>query len=260
MAATTFDGSPLEIAPPLPPNPIAWRRAWRLLGELIDDPEATEKVFEIMDAVGGRGHERFFQRFAAHPEGRALLRERPSLVDAMADHAALAALPAGTLGRTYLDFALARRFAADGLVEINHAQHDAESDPHDEHRRFYFDRVTAMHDLWHVLTGYGTDEAGEATLLAFTFAQLPSRGIGLIVVASLFLLPRSEKLRCQRYLLRAWLRGRRASPLHLAHWEELLSLPLDEARRRLRVEAPGEAHPSGILVGRPDDEARWVPA
>ena len=33
-----------------------------------------------------------------------------------------------------------------------------------------------MHDLWHVLTGYGMDEAGEAANLAFSLGAGPESG------------------------------------------------------------------------------------
>jgi ubiquinone biosynthesis protein Coq4 len=82
----------------------------------------------------------------------------------------------------------------------------------------------------------------------------------VLVFAALSLLPRDEALRCQRYVARAWLRGRRACPMDRARYEEMLALPLAEARRCLGVEAPREAHPDGILVGRKNGEARWVPS
>jgi hypothetical protein len=37
-----------------------------------------------------------------------------------------------------------------------------------------FAYADSHHDLWHVLTGYGTDEFGEAAL-AFSYAQVPAR-------------------------------------------------------------------------------------
>jgi ubiquinone biosynthesis protein COQ4 len=249
---------PLVLPPPRARRPIQWRRGFRALRELIADSERTELVFELFDAVGGDGHERRFRAFAATREGRRLLRERPQLVDAMADRAALARLPEGSFGRAYLDFAIARDFAADGLVVLNRAQNAVEGETVDPVRGYYMERVTAMHDLWHVLTGYGTDDAGEATLLAFSVAQIPSRGMWVLVIAASWLLPRSERWRCQRHLARAWLRGRRACALDRARYEELLALPLDEARRCLGIEAPAEAHPGGILVGRKNGEARWI--
>jgi ubiquinone biosynthesis protein COQ4 len=251
---------PFAMPAPKPHRPVQWRRAWRVLRELIADPERTELVFELFDAVGGDGHERCFRAFATSREGRRLLHERPCLVAAMADRGALARLPEGSFGRAYLDFASARDFAADGLVAINRAQNEAEGDVVDPVRHYYMERVTAMHDLWHVLTGYGTDDAGEATLLAFSVAQIPSRGLWVLVVAALWLLPKGERWRCQRYVARAWLRGRRAFALDRVRYEDLLGLPLDEARRCLGIEPAGEAHPGGILVGRKNGEARWVEA
>jgi len=260
MSATTFANEPLVFAPARPSRPIDWRSAWRILKELIDDPDRTEKVFELFDAAGGDGHERCFQGFAAHPEGQRLLRERPSLVDAMADRDALAALPDGSFGRAYLDFARARDFAADGLVEINREANATNGENDDPHRSYYGDRVTAMHDLWHVLTDYGTDQAGEATLLAFSLPQIPSRGFVLLVLAGAALLPKSQMLRCQTHLFRAWRRGYRAERLDLARYEELLPLPIDVVRRQLGIEPAAVAHPGGILRGNDGDELRWVTA
>jgi ubiquinone biosynthesis protein COQ4 len=264
--STTHDAScqlaaEISLAPPPPPLPFQWRRAWRLLRELIAEPERTEKVFDLLEAAGGRGNESSFQAFATDPAGRKLLRERPSLVDALADHTALAALPRGSLGRAYLDFARARDFAADGLVEANHTRDVVADERVDPDRRWYYDRLTTQHDLWHVLTSYGTDEAGEAALLAFTLAQVPSRGLRLLVLASLALLPWNVRLKHQRYLLRTWLRGRRARPLHLTSWEAWLALPLHEVRRRLGIEPAHRAHPRGILRGdRREGAPRWVTA
>lgn len=236
----------LDLAPAPPHQPIQWRRAWRLVRELVADPEQTEKVFELFDAIGGN-MERHFQRFAADSEGRRLLRERTSLVAAMADRAALAALPAGSLGRAYLAFAMARDFAADGLIQANERSSTRDG-ADDEHRCYYGDRLTSMHDLWHVLTDYGTDEVGESALAAFSLAQNPSRTFAVIVLVALVLVPRTWTLRYERFLLRAWLRGRRAAQLDCTPWEELLARPLSEVRYRLAIEPSARAHPKGILA------------
>ena len=118
---------------------------------------------------------------------------------------------------------------------------------------WFFDRLRDMHDLWHVLTGYGRDEAGEAANLAFTFAQIANLGVGFIVVAAAMLGPRSDRLLWQRYLFRAWRRGRRAAWLPAARYEEMLPLPLAEVRTRLAIEPPEVAHPEGVLVASRED-------
>ena len=252
--------SALAIPASPPARPIQWRRALAVLRALIADPERTEKVFELFDAIGGNGQEAAFEAFARSEAGRRLLVEKPLLVDALADRKALARLPEGSLGRAYLAFAVAREFAADGLVEIGQAT--GTNDGLDPERRYYYERFTAMHDLWHVLTGYGTDQAGEAALLAFTQAQSPARAVRLILLAAAWMLPWGDLFACQRYLLRAWLRGRRAVSLDRAPWESLLARPLDEIRQRLAIEPAARAHPRGILQGNrnQDDAPRWVAA
>ena len=236
-----------KLPPAAPARPVQWRRVWRTLKVLIDDPERTEKVFELMDAVGGDGGERHLQRFLLHPEGRRLLAERPRLEVVLGDRQAMASRPASSLGRAYLEFAEARGFKASGLIEVERSA-DAGEAP-DPARRWFYDRTNVMHDLWHVLTGYGTDPAGEAALLAFTCGQIPNRGLLLLVTAAAVLGVCEGNLGWPRYLYRAWRRGRRASVMTAAPYEELLSRPLEEVRLRLGIEPIREAHPQGIVVG-----------
>lgn len=240
--------SELHVPPP-PPARREWRRAWRALRDLIRDSSRTEKVFEIFDAVGGGGDERQFQAFLARPEGRALAHERPSLVEAMADREALEALPEGSLGRAYHAFATANGFAADGLIEAEMAAEREDGISLDPLRRWFYDRVTVSHDLWHVLTGYGTDESGEAALLAFTVAQFPTGGLRLLVGAAAVVGFCSGAFGFPRYLREAWRRGRSAGDLVAAPMEKLIRLPLEETRRRLGIPPLAEAHPRGRYVG-----------
>ncbi len=229
----------VALAPPPAPRPLEARRALRLVRALMDDPEQTDLVFELMDALGGRGDEPLFQALARSEAGAALLAERSDLVTVLADRASLAALPAESFGRAYLAFAEARDFAADGLQQVSDQSPigalNASLDPE---RRWFYRRVTAMHDLWHVLTGYGTDEPGEARLLAFSLGQgLGGRGFRLLLVAAAWKGAWTDAFGFQRSLAAAWRRGRHAAPLVEARFEELLPLPLELVRRRLRIRA-----------------------
>ena len=235
-----------QTAPPV--RPIEWRRAWNALKILIADPQRTEQVFEITDSLAGASFERLYQQFAHHPDGQRLLAERPSLLAKLSDRAALHALPAGSFGRTYAEFMERGKLTADGLVEADMMVERGDRRIEEPNRRFYGDRVRDMHDLWHVLTGYGMDEAGEAANLAFTLAQIPNKGIGLIVTAAAVIGTQEWSLGWPRYLYRAWRRGRRAAMLTVAPYESLLERPLDEVRRALNIEPPEVAHPEGIVV------------
>jgi ubiquinone biosynthesis protein COQ4 len=204
--------------------------AWRALRALLADPDDTSQVFRIVEALSGRTGERTYARFHRDETGARILRERRSLLDTLTDREALLALPPGSLGRCYAEFTAREQISADGLVDASRARGDVL----DPDRRLVFDRLRDQHDLWHVVTGYGRDLLGEAALLAFSFAQTRNPGIGLIVAVAFWKARHNREFRA---LLRGgWRRGRRAAWLPAADWEALLALPLDDVRRRLRVE------------------------
>lgn len=237
----------------VPVRKLDWARARRALGVLVADPERTDQVFEITRALSGRADVRNFRQLLRHPDGVALLTERPSLLAALSDRSALARLPEGSLGRAYLAFMVTADLSADGLVDASMQGETDGRDGFSDEAAWFFDRLRDMHDLWHVLTGYGRDEAGEAANLAFTYGQIGNPGIGLIVLAAALLGPRSAWFHWQRYLFRAWRRGRRACWLPAVRYEDLLVLPLAEVRRRLGMAAPEVAHPGGVVVANRDD-------
>lgn len=236
-----------RVAPPPPRRPLEWRQAWEALRALVADPERTDQVFILTTALSGMSGERLFQRFLAQTEGRALLARRHSLLDTLGDLDRLAAMPEGSFGRTYATFMRSENLDAAGLVEASmvSAHRNEELDPD---RRWFYDRLRDMHDLWHVLTGYGRDEAGEAANLAFTQAQIRNPGVGLIVVAAALIGPKGEWLRWQRYLYGAWRRGRRAAFLPAVDYDALLPRPLADVRRSLGIEPPEQAHRGGVIV------------
>lgn len=237
----------------VPVRKIDWARARAALKILVADPERTDQVFEITRALSGRADVRNFRDLLRHPDGVALLREQPSLLAALSDRAALARLPEGSLGRAYLSFMVTADLSADGLVDASMEGQGDARDGFSPEAGWFFDRMRDQHDLWHVLTGYGRDEAGEAANLAFTYAQIGNPGIGLIVLVAAILGMHGAGLSWPRYLFRAWRRGRRASWLPAARWETLLALPLAEVRARLGIEAPEVAHPDGVVVANRDD-------
>jgi ubiquinone biosynthesis protein COQ4 len=240
--------SSFVVAPP-PPLRIEWRRAWRAMRALLADPDRTELAFEAISAVSARDFERLFQRFVADREGRRLLTERPSLLEVLRDRAHLRALPDGSFGRAYLAFMDEAQLSADGLVDADRiSEQELGVVRVDPDRTWFSERLRDMHDLWHVLSGYGRDEAGEAANLAFSFGQMPFRGVALIVIAVAFLEPHTTRFAWPRYLYRAWRRGRRAASLTLARYEELLPRPLEEVRSLLGIAPASTAHPAGVIV------------
>src|SRR5215472_4621416 len=151
-------------------HPIAALRAVR---GLTRDFEDTRQVFLLMDAVRGKTTLRQFARFRQTETGRAVLAERRQLLDWLSDRESLAALPAGTLGRSYYEFMAAENLSAEGLVEVSGLR---ETLPPGDDITLFRERSREMHDLLHVVTGYGRDGLGEVCLTAFSFAQTGLKG------------------------------------------------------------------------------------
>lgn len=160
----------------------------------------------------------------------ARLRERARLGPVELER--LKVLPKGTLGAEYAAFMRARNLSAGTL-----------SPPRvDTELGYVAAHVRESHDLWHVLTGFDTDVAGELGLQAFYVAQLRVP-FGMLLV-SLGLLnglfsSACERERRMRAVVRGWLLGKRARPLFGVRWSELWSVPLDDLRRALGLDLAG---------------------
>jgi ubiquinone biosynthesis protein COQ4 len=244
----------LRMAPPTPRR-VEWRRGLAALRELLADPEKTDKAFEVFQFLDGDSEEQTFQRFLAAPDGPRLAAARPSLVAHLCDRAALAALRPGSFGRAYLDYLERTGFDPAGLVKlkvdlIEKGKREGEVIPDlDVTREWFRDRTILMHDLWHVLTGYGTDPLGEGALLYFTHAQAGGRANTIFICGIAARTVQAGELRYLPYLAEAWRRGRRASWLAGLPYEELLPLPLEEVQRGARIPAAAVAHRGGIRAG-----------
>ncbi len=207
--------------------------ALRAMGVLLKDPDDTGQVFRIIDALSGNSGEKQFNRFRNDPIGARVLLERRSLLETLSNRADLESLPEGTLGRTYADFTRREQITADGLVEASRAER--EMPDYGPERRLFGERLRDMHDLWHIVTGYGRDLVGEASLLAFSFAQTRNPGVGFIVAVGWL---KAGPTEARQRIVEGYQRGRSAAWLPAQDWEALLARPLEEVRRELRVCEP----------------------
>ena len=108
-------------------------------------------------------------------------------------------------------------------------------------------RSIAIHDLHHVLTGFGTDNVGEAEISAWEVGA----GLGGRLVPWLISAPAAVlgTFRYPRRTLRAYRLGRRSRSLfgHEHEVTELLPLTVSEARVRMRIPPEGVAsEPPGL--------------
>jgi ubiquinone biosynthesis protein COQ4 len=198
--------------------------------------EDTRQAVLLIDALRGKTSLRQFSRFRETETGRAVLAERRQLLDCLCDHERLAALPQGTLGRSYYEFMATENLTAVGLVEASQIRQTLP--PGDDYTLFR-ERSRETHDLLHVLTGYGRDPLGEACVTAFSFAQTGLKGFAVIAfVVAQRIARRFRGQPVRRAVLQAYLNGRRAGWLYAADWESLLGEPVETIRSRYRIGLP----------------------
>lgn len=208
------------------------------LARFLRDKEDTKQVFRIFDYLDGPQSEKNFQRFAATEGGQKMMRENADLADILADKDWLRALPEVTLGGQYIRFMDAENIGAEGLIEYE-KKANARSLQLEPGRRIFISTGYQLHDVWHVLVGYGRDLVGEASVLAFTYGQLSIKGINLLCrtlgVKETFMNPgvpvwsildEAEKI------------GREAEWLLPLDWKRALETPLEALRREVNVGAP----------------------
>jgi ubiquinone biosynthesis protein COQ4 len=214
-------------------HPIA---AFRAMRALTKNREDTRQVFLLNDALRGKTTLRQFARFRQSETGKAVFAERRQLLDRLSDRASLAALPAGTLGRAYYDFMAAENLSAGGLVQASNFE---ESLPPGEDMTLFRERSREMHDLLHIVSGYGRDPLGESCLTAFSFAQTRLKGFAVIALVSSHRIARAcPGLPTRRTVLEGYRHGRSAGWLMGADWENLLDQPVEAIRARYGVVTP----------------------
>jgi ubiquinone biosynthesis protein COQ4 len=156
-------------------------RALRAARAVAADPDDLPQVFTIIEALSGTTLSRITRRMCADDTGARLLSARPDIVELLADREALGRLPAGSLGRAYLEFVERENISAAGIREaaVKGTERASKLPPALD---WTYARLRDTHDLWHAATGYSGDVLGETALLAFTFAQTWNPAIALIVV------------------------------------------------------------------------------
>ncbi len=131
------------------------------ISRLLRDPDDTSQVFKVLEALRGDSLSRALRRMSSDERGQILLEEQPNIVKALNDREALLALPEGSIGRAYYDFVHAEGLSADGLIASS--QEAPRFENIGEELRWLGDRLRDIHDLQHVMTGYGTNISGSSS-------------------------------------------------------------------------------------------------
>jgi len=174
--------------------------------------EATRRAVAYLMAQPGVA-EIVAERYLAHPP----------------DLATLVRLPVGTLGRAFADY----------LAETGFDPNYYRALPITDDTSYLLTRLRQTHDLWHLVTGLGSDVAGELGLQAFCLAQtrlpLPVVLLAGGLLKTLFVEPGQLEVLLDRIAV-GYRLGARARPLAAQKWEEDWEKPLDQWRRELNID------------------------
>ena len=208
---------------------IAFARTLWSFVDLVKHPDHLDRVFEISDGMVKQRTEvleLMMGHFARDPRGAKAIQDRPRL---RIDLSELSNLPEGTLGRVFADHMRANGLDPASIPTL----------PANDGIEFVRAHLYETHDIWHAVTGYKTDVAGELGLQAFYAAQAPG-GLPWMLLAMGFLntalYAMNEREARFEAIARGWEMGRRARPLFGTRWDELWATPIDEVRRTLGIE------------------------
>lgn len=208
-------------------NLITKTKGLMAMVRIVRDPSRLDEVFSLTDSLADDAAlQSIVSRCAATPEGLAALATLPRL--GRLDCSMLQTFPPGTLARAFAEHMLAHNLDPSAIPTLP---------AHDE-RDWVKAHLYETHDLWHLVTGFETDVAGELGLQAFYAAQL---GIGLplaIIAAGLLnatlFAPADGDSRMQA-IVTGWTMGQAAQSLVGVPWDDMWHQPLSEIRAQLRI-------------------------
>jgi len=224
-------------------NPVAYARtAWRMT-RALRHPEQLQDILELATLLAPpTAMRRLVERLRHDDTAARAFAERPRM--GLLPLASLRTLPEGTLGRALADHLAENGLAPDALPSL-----EAHTD--EEYVRAH---MLESHDVWHVLTGFPTDVAGELGVQAFSLAQVGSPfALGILAggLTHTLLYAFGERDVRIRAIVRGWLLGRRARLLFGAPWHQMWELPLSEVRQRYALDLgvvdgvlPASTHPA----------------
>ena len=237
--------SPADRVAAAPPKPAAsgrphydWARAIAALRRLFKNKEDTAEVFEIMFALNGRAYAEDYARLLETSEGGRIAYERIEFAERLLQSEWVASFPPGSVGAAYREFQATEHLSMGGLIEESHKALPAEELDQRHPYAWWFRRIRDLHDVWHVLTGYGRDALGEMCLAAFAYQEVRGAGWALIVTGGFLRCHGPAAGAARRAMLEARARAMRAAWLPGEDYEQLMFEPLEAARARLRLTPP----------------------
>jgi ubiquinone biosynthesis protein COQ4 len=218
-----------EEARPEPDDSERWRELAleTFIGSVkarVGDFSVLQRMTDVLHAGGGDA-DRLLWLLSEHEACASIIAERRPLRGL--DLQSLVRLPEESLGRQY-----AEHMYRNGLRPPPMPTHYYDQHP----RNFVQRRLLELHDVWHVATGFDTDDIGEIGIGAFNVGQLPTRFFAAMLAKNLAKVALENVEICVP-ALQAVGRGLRlaeqAIPLFGYAWDDNWEAPLERVRAEL---------------------------
>lgn len=192
----------------------------------VQDPNNTESVFDIADAMGRtEAQAAAVSYLKSIPEVAQMIEAR--YIAPVPDMQELLKLPKDSLGYVYSSHMTEANFDPEFYRKVV-IQDDF---------TYIVLRMRQTHDIWHTVTGFGVDVAGEIGLQAFQLAQNRSPlAVMLMAGAILHTIRANANLNeLMQVIDRGYRMGLQAKPFLAQKWEEAWEKPLIEWRSQLGI-------------------------
>lgn len=210
-----------------------------------------ETVFRLLRPFHGPQLDSIFARCMGDPTARRILEQGRSLHPVLLDADRLRGLADGTLGREYLRFMEANQIDIVSFAEASW-KYMLREDYASEEAWTLANRLRDIHEIVHVISGYGTDVLGEMCELVFNLQEDPRpRATWIAVRANIAAFRRLGALHAEDAIRHAYRRGQRAGLMVGADWEAMLDWPLERVRETLGIDPPAPYAPVPA-TGEPD--------
>lgn len=213
-------------------RPVLYLRLLRACLVVIKDPQRIDRVLDLShdlhDEFDGHSSLGYFKT-NSETKGAFVNRPLPMPIPL----AELAALPAATLGRHLFEFIKAANVDPKDLTEYR-AVNPVDDD------QYLLEHFLQTHDIWHVVTGFGTSVADELGLQGFYAAQSPAKFPYLIIILGLLnglLFKPAEVRERLSAVAKGFRMGQAAHHLFGQDWGQQWSEPLASVRERMRLDA-----------------------
>ena len=202
--------------------------------QLSKNLSKTELVFKLYEAVGEGINkaelEKEIEPFVAQNPGILEMYEskNPIWVEEKYDLQALSKYKENSLAKVYTSHML------DLGLKPDFYPHDKNTDVFS----FLENRNRKTHDIWHVVTGFGTDVYGEVALQAFYHSQSASPEIGFVIISQILGAINSGDSTKMDSIFAAISEGhtlgKTYKPLFGIKWEELWNEDIEKVRAKLK--------------------------